>query len=213
MKKLIISAVVLLTAYASLAQSEKYQAAMRSNIAAIDSSFRNPTSLLTLANNFERIATAEKNQWLPYYYAAFLQANYGLMSQEKDKKDMIADKAAALISEADSLSPANSEVSTVKSMIATCRLMVDPMNRYMKYGQESSIELQNAMTQDPNNPRPYLLKGQSLKYTPEQFGGGCGPATEQLQIAVAKFSTFRPASNLHPVWGKEMADRILQECK
>jgi hypothetical protein len=41
---------------------------------------------LNLANNFERIATAEKNQWLPYYYAAFCQVNLGFIEKDNEKK-------------------------------------------------------------------------------------------------------------------------------
>jgi hypothetical protein len=90
--------------------------------------------------------------------------------------DAIADKATELIAKADSLNPNNSEISCIKSMIASCHMMVDPMTRWQQYGMESSSNMQAAMTQDPTNPRPYFLKGQGLKYTPEQFGGGCTTA-------------------------------------
>jgi len=213
MKKLILSAVVVLIAITSSAQSEKYAGAMRSNIAAIDTSYRNPANLLILANTFERIGMAEKSQWLPFYYAALVQVNYGFMINDVTKNDAIADKAALLISKADSLSPANSEISTIKSMIATLQLMVNPMARYMEYGQVSAGELEKAIVQDPSNPRPYYLKGQSLKYTPEQFGGGCKTAKVQLETSINKFATFKPVSELHPVWGKERTQVILQECQ
>ncbi|MEJ7626321.1 MAG: hypothetical protein WKF35_05630 [Ferruginibacter sp.] len=213
MKKLILSAVVFLTAITSSAQSEKYTSAMRSNIAAMDTSYRNPANLLVLANTFERIGMAEKSQWLPYYYAALMQVNYGFMINDVTKNDALADKAALLISKADSLSPGNSEISTVKSMIATLQLLVDPMTRYMEFGQVSAGELEKAIAQDPSNPRPYYLKGQSLKYTPEQFGGGCKTAKAQLETSINKFATFKPASELHPVWGKERTQVILQECQ
>lgn len=213
MKKLFF--VMLLTAIsiASFSQSDKYIAAMKNNIAAIDSSFRNPANLLGLANNFERIATAEKNQWLAYYYAAYCQVNYGFMEQDKTKTDGIADKATLLIAKADSLAPKNSEISCIKSMIASCHMMVNPMQRYMQYGQESTTNMEDAMEQDPTNPRPYLLKGQSLKYTPEQFGGGCKTAIPELQTALNKFATFKAASDLHPVWGKQRVEQLMNECK
>ena len=108
MKKIILAVAFLYAATAVSAQSERYMAAMKNNIAAIDTSFRNPANLLSLANNFERIANAEKNQWLPYYYAALCQVNYAYMEQDKSKIDAIADKATLLIDKADSLSPDNS---------------------------------------------------------------------------------------------------------
>jgi hypothetical protein len=198
---------------AGFSQSDKYMAAMQRNLGAMDSSFSNPPSLLSLANTFERIAEAEKNQWLPYYYAALCQVNYGFMVTDKTQSDIIADKATALINKADSLSPKNSEISCVKSMIASCHLMVNPQQRYMQYGQESNTEMENAMEQDPTNPRPYLLKGQSLKYTPEQFGGGCKTAKPALQTAIDKFLVYKPASELHPTWGLQRVKQLMKECE
>jgi len=64
MKKLFLLAAVLFLATASFAQSEKYVASMKANIAAIDTSFKNPQNLLDLANKFERIAIAEISGWL-----------------------------------------------------------------------------------------------------------------------------------------------------
>ena len=213
MKKLILLALMTTLTVAGFSQSDKYLAAMKRNLAAIDSSFSNPPSLLSLANTFERIADAEKNQWLPYYYAALCQVNYGFMVTDKTQTDNIADKATALINKADSLSPKNSEVSCIKSMIASCHMMVNPMQRYMQYGQESNTEMENAMEQDPTNPRPYLLKGQSLKYTPEQFGGGCKTAKIELQTAIDKFLVYKPASELYPAWGLQRVQQLMKECE
>ncbi len=213
MKKTLIVAFLLSVSLLSFSQSDKYVAAMKKNIAAIDTSFVNPANLLTLANNFERIATFEKGQWLAYYYAAFCQVNYGFMQQDKDKVDAIADKATDLINKADSLMPGNSEISCIKSMIASCHMMVNPMQRWQEYGQESSSNMEAAMKQDPTNPRPYYLKGQGLKYTPEQFGGGCATAKPELQTALDKYATFKPASELSPSWGKPQVETLLKECK
>jgi hypothetical protein len=213
MKKSILFLSVMIVSIYSFGQSEKYLAAMKNNIAAIDTSFKNPQNLLSLANNFERIASAEKNQWLPYYYAALCQVNYTYMEEDKSKIDAIADKATSLINKADSLQPENSEISCIKSMIASSHMMVNPMQRYMEYGQLSAAELENAMKQDPSNPRPYYLKGQGLKYTPEQFGGGCKTAVEQLQTAMDKYAAFKPASEISPNWGKQRTEMLLNECK
>lgn len=186
---------------------------MKSNIAAIDTSFKNPANLLALANNFERIATAEKNQWLPYYYAALCQVYYTYVETDKSKVDVIADKATDLVNKADALQPNNSEISCIKSMIASSHLMVNPMQRFMEYGPESAAHIEAAMKQDPGNPRPEFLKGQGLKYTPEQYGGGCVTAKPVLLGALDKFNKFTPASALHPNWGRQRTEQIISECK
>lgn len=212
MKKLFFLTILTSLSIVSFSQSDKYVAAMQKNIAAIDSGFRNPAYLLSLANNFERIAVAEKNQWLAYYYAAYCQVNNAFMEQDKDKVDGIADKATDLIAKADSLSPKNSEISCIRSMIASSHMMVNPMQRYMEYGPESNGNIDKAMEQDPTNPRPYLLKGQGLKYTPEQFGGGCSVAKPVLQTALDKYATFKPANDLSPTWGKTRVEQLMKEC-
>ncbi|MBS1510097.1 MAG: hypothetical protein JST86_04605 [Bacteroidetes bacterium] len=213
MKKFIIASVLVTLSIAASAQSDKYVAAMQKNLAAMDTAFANPANLLVLANNFERIANAEKNQWLPYYYAAFCQVNYGFMLQDKDKVDDVADKATDFINKADSLMPNNSEISCIKSMIASCHMMVNPMQRWQEYGAESNGNMEKAMQQDPANPRPYFLKGQGLKYTPEQFGGGCKTAQPVLQTALEKYAAFKPASELDPNWGKKQVEQLLAGCK
>ena len=97
-------------------------------------------------------------------------------------------------------------------MIASCHMMVDPMSRWMQYGTESTSNMEKAMEQDPANPRPYLLKGTSLKYTPVQFGGGCETAKPELNSALTKFNAFKPATELHPIWGKGRTEQLLKEC-
>lgn len=214
MKKIFLVLAVILTYHAAVAQhSEKFTNAMKAAIAAMDTSFANPPSLLSLSNSFERIATAEKKEWLPFYYAALCQVNYGFMQKDPSGLDPIADKAEALVNKADSLSPNNSELSTLRAMIATERMIVNPMQRYMQYGPAVDKNIEKARIEDPTNPRPDWFKGENLKNTPEQFGGGCAAAMVHLKAAKEKFATFKPASPLHPNWGLQRTDVLLSECK
>lgn len=213
MKKVFTILVAMFTIMSAGAQSNRYMSAMQAGLNAMDSSFKDPANLLSLSNRFERIAIAEKEQWLPYYYAAFLQVNYAFRLEDKTKTDVVIDKAEALLQKADSLSPLNSEISCLKSMIASSRLMVDPMSRYMIYGPVSAREIDKAIAQDPSNPRPHLLRGQGLKYTPEQFGGGCANALIHLETAKEKFTTFKPQSEIAPMWGMEMTSSLIDDCK
>jgi len=214
MKKILFVVTCLLSAQLILAQNnEKFTAAMKSTIAAMDTSFKNSSDLLTVANKFERIATAEKNQWLPYYYAALSQVNYGFMQKDPAGLDGIADRAESLINKADSLSPKNSEISVIRAMIATQRMIVNPMQRYMEYGPVIDKQLETAKVQDATNPRPDYLKAENLKNTPEQFGGGCAAAASYLKSAREKFTTFKPASDIHPNWGMQRVEMLMNECK
>ena len=212
MKKIILFSIISIFSLAAMAQSEKFVGAMKKNITLMDSAFTKPDNFLSLANTFERIGTLEKTEWLPFYYAAYCRVNYAFMQKNPSGNDPIAEVATVLLFKADSLMPNNSEISCLKSMIASVQLMVNPQQRYMQYGAASQKELQKAMQQDPTNPRPYMLKGQSLKYTPEQFGGGCKNAIKELTIAQEKYLSFKPASEISPNWGKSYSDMMMKEC-
>ena len=213
MKLILLFTFLTVFSAAGFSQSEEYVIEMKALIAKIDTSFRNPTNLLDLANEFEHLAIEEKNQWLPYYYAAFCEVTYGFMEPDKDQADGFADKATALLAKANALAPNNSEISCIKSMIASCHMMVNPMQRWQEYGAESNGNMEKAMQEDPANPRPYYLKGQGLKYTPEQFGGGCKTALPELQTALDKYVAFKPASELHPTWGLEQVKMLMKGCQ
>lgn len=208
MKKLFLITLTLVLSSATFAQNEKFIKAMEPKVVAIDTT-HSTDGLLDLANSFERIAEAEKTQWLPYYYAALAHVNAGLMMGSAngmaggmaDKTDPHADKAEQLLNKAITLTTDNSEIWIVKKQIATLRMMADPMNRYMTYGPAAAQALEQAKKLNPENPRVYLLEGQDKFYTPEQFGGSKTEAKKMFEEAMKKYETFKPESSIHPAWG------------
>lgn len=217
MKKGLFSLALLLVFISSVkAQSEKFINTMQEKISAADT-VRNPQGLQQLSAAFERIGDAEKTQWLPYYYAALTQVNSGYMmgmeNMSVSKVDPIADKAEALLNKAEALEKANSEIFIVKKMIASLRMMGDPMSRFMTYGPQAAEALQSAKVLNPDNPRSFLLEGQDKFFTPEQFGGSKTEAKKLFEEAMKKYETFKPASALHPVWGKSTAQYFLNQIK
>lgn len=215
MKKQILLVIALAAGIVTFAQSEKYTKTMEQLVAAFDST-SSPDQLTTLANSFQRVADAEKNQWLPYYYASLANLTAGYISTMgqmglADKTDPIADKAEGLLSKAEALSKDNSEIFVVKKMIASLRLLGDPQNRYMIYGPAAGEALAKARSLNPANPRVNLLEAQDKFYTPEQFGGSKSEAKKLLEEAVKQFETFKPESNLHPTWGLDQAKQLLSQ--
>src|SRR5688572_31022188 len=105
-KIFLISAILLFSGFASSAQgtnsagplNKDYLQAMETNIRQLDTASTGAT-FRSLANNFERIANAEKNKWEPFYYAAYC---YGLMAVNADPAsiDMLADKADSYLAKA-----------------------------------------------------------------------------------------------------------------
>ena len=221
MKKTIFLLTAILVAGISFAQMpEKFVKAMEAKIAAVDTT-ATVQGLTDLANAFERIAEAEKNQWLPYYYAAYCNVSAGyiatqggdMMAAKADKTDPFADKADAQIKKAEALAKNNSEIFIVKKMIASLRMLGDPMNRYMTYGPEALAMLEEAKKSNPDNPRVYLLEGQDKFYTPEQFGGSKEEAKKLFEKAQTLYGTFKPETNIHPNWGKNQIGYFLSQIK
>lgn len=221
MKKTIFILSVILVASLSFAQMpDKFVKAMETKIALIDST-HTVEGYTDLANAFERIADAEKNQWLAYYYAAYCNASAGIiagaggdmMAAKADKTDPYADKADNQIKKAEELAKNNSEIFIVKKMIATLRMLGDPMNRYMTYGPEAQAMLDEAKKLNPENPRVYILEGQDKFYTPEQFGGSKDEAKALFEKAQKLYDTFKPETSIHPSWGKSQVAYFLSQYK
>jgi len=211
MKTFVLSFCLLVTTFSmTFAQSAQYESAMNKQIALLDDpANRGPEKMQEIANTFERIAAAEKTQWLPYYYAAYCYVMNALMEKDKSKVDMIDDKAQAAILQADALSPKNDEIYCIRSLIATARIGVDPQTRGMQYGTEAATWLAQAAQINKENPRVDMLQGQSLYYTPEQFGGSKEKAKEKFTVALKKFAAFKPASGIAPHWGEEYTRQLL----
>lgn len=217
MKKQFLFLTACFIALASFSQSEKYTKAMEQLVPAVDTT-HSVDGLNTLANSFQRIADAEKNQWLPYYYAALANVSSAFVMSAgqmgmADKTDPIADKAETLLNKAEELSKDNSEIYCVKKMIASLRLIGDPQNRYMTYGPASEEALNKAKSLNPANPRATLLEAQDKLFTPEQFGGSKTEAKKLFEETIKKFEAFKPETSIHPSWGLTQAKYLLSEIK
>jgi len=208
MKKTFVLIIATLAMTVSFAQSEKFVKAMESRMSTLDSN-RTPDNWKEAANAFERIAEAEKTQWLPYYYAAYCQVMGGTYSLPMDGSfgdnsaitDPVADKAEQLLNKAESLSQPNSETWCVRKMISSLRMMGNAMSRYMTEGPKAEEALSTAKQMNPANPRVYILEAQDKYYTPEQFGGSKDEAKKLFEKAKELFMTSKPASSIEPQWG------------
>jgi hypothetical protein len=219
MKKLILIAAGFIISAAAFSQSDKYTKAMETMVPVIDTT-RNVDALKALSNAFERIAEAEKTQWLPYYYAALAQVNAGyfLSNGKMDGSmaavlDPIADKAEELLNKSEALNKNNSEIYAVRKMVLSLRMMGDPMNRFMQFGAQAAQALATARKLNPGNPRVDLLEGQDKFYTPEQYGGSKTEAKKLFEEALQKYDVFKPASSIDPTWGRGTTQYFLSQVK
>lgn len=209
MKKIIVIVSML---FAGLANAQtKFDGAMEKGLAQFKDA-KTAEDMIATSAFFERVADAEKDKWLPYYYAALTNHLSGWMNPKADK-DAVAGKSKDLLTKAEVLEKNNSELFCLKQMIAVQQLTVDPMSRWQSYGAIASEAIANSKKADPNNPRPYLIEGQYLVNVPEAFGGGKAVAKKLLEKSVALFETFKPAAPFYPNWGKEDAVKALAACQ
>jgi hypothetical protein len=207
MKKLLL--ILILGMVSIVAQNEKMIKAIEKNLAILDTANTIETAML-LKNNFERIADVEKGEWIPQYYAAMANATISMREKDNIIKEGIIDKAETYLNIADSLQPNNSEIYVLKSMIVYARITVSPMERFMTLSPIATKYMATATELDPENPRIFLQNGMVVMFTPEMMGGGKAKAKPLLLTAMEKFETFKPASSIHPAWGKKLAEELLK---
>ncbi len=212
MKKLLSTLFIACSVLLTQAQTgDKFTETMTKTLADMDT-VKTGDGMMGFANKFERIALAEKTQWLPFYYASLCRTTAAFMYNDATKFDAMMDVAEKHCKVADSLSPTNSEIMVLQSMILSGRIMVDPMSRGQMYGMQAMMYMQKAMTVDPTNPRAYFMMGQSLFFTPPQFGGGQESGCAMMQTAKDLYATHVPKSPIHPSWGEDQVDEMLLKC-
>ena len=216
MKHFLMTLLAGMVTVSGFSQSDKYLKAMEAQMVNVDTVITT-TGSLEMANTFQRIADAEKTQWLPYYYAALshTMAGYHALAEPSgsQKADTEADKAEELLKKAEGLTKENSEIFVVKKMINTLRLSADPQNRYMTFGPAAQEALDKAKQLNPANPRVTLLEGQDKFFTPEQYGGSKTEAKTILEDAMKKFDAFKPESSIAPHWGLRQPQWLYSQCK
>lgn len=194
----------------SFAQSDKYQKAMARNVAIFDTA-QSAATMQTLLGAFDRIAAVEKTQWLPYYYAGMNAVNLANREPDKSRIDGWADQAEIFAHRADSLSPSNSEVSCLLAMIQFARINVDFMGRGPTYSARGAELLQQALKQNPANPRAMLVLAQLRWSAPAGFGGDKAMACQLASKALTIYNTT-PMDGIAPHWGHKNAQKMADKC-
>jgi tetratricopeptide (TPR) repeat protein len=207
---LIILSMSIIFSVRSNAQSDQYVSAMKTNL---EKMATQGESFQSLSASFERIALAEKNQWLPYYYAAYANVVQSFGLTVADERDKALDQAQKFLDAALNLKSDSSECMALQGYLHVARLQIDPMTRGGEYVNKATESFDKAIALNPENPRGYYLKGITVMHTPDFMGGGKASAKPILTLAMAKFETFKPASPFSPNWGKENCKKQVLACE
>ena len=212
MKSLTIIIVFVLTSAFTQSDNPSYRAAMEKSLTALDEAAES-AQLTDVANRFERIARAEKNAWLPWYYAAYATLNGAIKAPTADEKDQQLDQAQRYLDEALALAAEESEVVALQGYIHTIRVTVDPATRGQQLAPQATQTLARAVKMNADNPRALFLLGQMQYGTAQFFGAETLDACELIRQAVDKYESASVEDTLLPTWGEEDAKRMHEQCE
>ena len=204
MKNLSLILCILSLSLSAFSQDNKYREAMLGSIEKLDQA-SGPEDYLACASRFERIATAEKSRWMPYYYASYSLVIMSFEETDGSKRDLLLDRAQSFLDKALELKEDESELHVLQAFLYPSRIIVDPVGRGLQYMEQIYASLATAKTLNPENPRIYFLEGVNKANLPPAMGGGAEAARPILEEAVAKFEAFEEQDPLWPSWGEDAA--------
>lgn len=175
-------------------------------------SVKNLSDMMTVSAQFDRIADKWNNEWSTNYYAAYAKVIASFIVADSKKKDLFLDEADKYLEKVKSLGSQDDETYVLAALITNARIAVDGQNRGMQYGAILNQYMVKAETINPDNPRIYYLKGTSLFYQPEMYGGGKEKAKPYFVKAKELFAKEAKASVLKPHWGEKQNLDFLRQC-
>jgi hypothetical protein len=205
-------ALCLITVAVQAQTNEKFVKAMEKALSGLDT-LKTSDQWIQSANAFERIALKEPKEWLPAYYVALAYDMAFNLTTDASKQELMAASADNFIKKAEALNPDNSEIMVLKCMVSGLFIRLNPMINGQKFGPLAQQQLEKAFALDPENPRAYMQAGITLYFTPAQWGGDKVKGKELLEQAAVKYAAFKPASSIHPNWGKQTNDMFLEMTK
>lgn len=162
---------------------------------------------------FERIASAEKNQWLPNYYVGLVNATASFKTKDKEKVSALLKKAQDAVDQEMVKQPDNAELLVLQALIYTGWVAFDPMTYGMTLSAKVMETYAKARKIDPNNPRVVFGQAEYEMGGAKFFGSDIKPMCTEVERSIALFENFKPETPFSPKWGLERAQETLKECQ
>jgi len=163
------------------------------------------------ANVFERIATAESDNWLPPYYVAQINVINSFTEKDETKLKAQLDKAQNFINDAKAISKDNPDLMILQAQLYTAWIVFDGQRYGMTYSPKASELYAKALAIAPQNPRIILAKAEWDMGSAKYFGQSVEPYCKEIQRAIDLFATFKPQGEFYPSYGEERAKQIKAE--
>jgi hypothetical protein len=170
------------------------------------------SDLQAASQQFERISKAEKENWLPSYYAALchLNSSWGQLPKETTLQHM--NKAQELINDAEFLTEHNPEIMVLQGMLNTCWIQYDSRTYGMKLSGPTTALYDKAISMAPENPRVISNRARWLMGSAQFFGKDIAPYCGEIDKAIELFEK-EIATGFDPGWGKKAATDVKKQCE
>ncbi|MGB5982699.1 MAG: hypothetical protein WBG46_11205 [Nonlabens sp.] len=203
--KTLLSTILLLVTLTLNAQSP-YQKAMIKGMELISE------DLQKASQQFERIAAAEKENWVPAYYVALTNINSSWGQNGKEQTFNYMKKAQDYIDQAEALSPDNVEIMVLQGMLNTCMIQYDSSVYGMKLSGPTTAIYEKALAMAPNNPRVVSNKAQWSMGLARFFNKPTQPYCDEIIRAIELFEK-EEQNGFQPRWGMKQAQKSQVECE
>ncbi|MEW7278373.1 hypothetical protein ABW636_07240 [Aquimarina sp. 2201CG1-2-11] len=162
---------------------------------------------------FERIAKAEEENWLPYYYAAQIHiiTTFGIKNAEEIESRL--KKAQEYLNEAKTLSKENAEILIMEALLNTAYVAYNPSVYGMTLSTKVEELYQKAKVLEPENPRAILYHAEWKMGSAKFFGQDVKAFCPEVEKAILYFEKETNNIPFYPKWGKNQIGRVQQNCK
>ena len=161
---------------------------------------------------FERIAGAEKENWLPSYYAATILIMDGFAIKDESALNTHLNKAQALLDQAAAISKRNPEIFITQAMLQTVYVAFDGQKYGMTLSAKNTQLYAEALAIAPDNPRVVLSKAQWDMGTAKFFGQSTASFCDEIKRSIDLFKKEEKKGMYHPFGGIERAQEAVKDC-
>lgn len=205
MKKLLITCLLNLIIGATAIAQSQYELGMEKALALMENNEPKKASDL-----FERLAEAEKDNWLPYYYASQIKIIESLSMNDMVKKEQQLEEAQELLDQALLFAEEDSvEVMVLQAMLHTSRLTIDPNLYGMNLSPIITRIYTNASEKAPNNPRVMMSKAEWNMGAAKYFGEDPKQYCDEIQASLELYGKEVVQKKYYPSWGEDRAKMLI----
>ena len=169
--------------------------------------------ILEASNLFERIAMAEEDNWIPYYYIAQVNTVASFGEKDEEKLTQQLGKAKESVDIAKRISPDNPELLVQEAMINTAWMAYDGATYGPTLSGKNMQLYAQALQLAPENPRVVYSKASWDMGTARYFGKDTTPYCKDVERSLELFATFENDTPFYPSWGQDQAQQVLEQCR